>query len=171
MEPQTFINSICNEAINVCKQTNLFPSLMIAQACLESNYGQSKLSTIHHNYFGIKASVGWKGNTVVYQTKEYVNNKPIIIKQPFRSYPSLLVGFTDRVKFLQVNKRYSTNGVFSSKTPEEQARAFLRAGYATDPAYPKKLINIIERYSLNKYDSQCKAPLNTFTTTSTISPK
>lgn len=144
---------------------------MIAQACLESNYGQSRLSTLHHNYFGIKASAGWKGNTVIYQTKEYVNNKPITIKQPFRSYQTLIAGFADRVRFLQVNKRYMINGVFSSKTPEDQAKAFLKAGYATDPAYPQKLISIIEKHNLRKYDVQCKTPLNTSTTTSTISPK
>jgi flagellum-specific peptidoglycan hydrolase FlgJ len=151
-QSSTFINSISNEAINACKGTNLFPSLMIAQACLESNYGQSKLATLHHNYFGIKASTGWKGNTVIYQTKEYVNNKPVTIKQAFRSYPSMAAGFADRVRFLQVNKRYTLNGVFTSQTPEEQARAFLKAGYATDPAYPQKLIGIIQKYHLKQYD-------------------
>ena len=152
MEPQTFIKNICNEAINACKQTNLFPSLMIAQACLESNYGKSKLSALHHNYFGIKASTSWKGNTVIYQTKEVVNGKSITVEQPFRSYPTLVAGFADRVKFLQVNKRYTINGVFKSSTPEEQAKAFLKAGYATDPAYPQKLISIMENYNLKQYD-------------------
>lgn len=171
MEQSTFINQICNEAISACKQAHLFPSLMIAQACLESNYGRSKLSILHHNYFGIKASAGWKGSTIVYQTKEYFNNKLITIKQPFRSYPTLTAGFADRVRFLQVNKRYTNNGVFSSKTPEDQAKAFLKAGYATDPAYHKKLISIIEQYSLKKYDSLCKTPLNTSTTTSTTNLK
>jgi flagellum-specific peptidoglycan hydrolase FlgJ len=151
-QSNTFINSISKEAINACRQTNLFPSLMIAQACLESNYGQSKLATLHHNYFGIKASTGWKGNTVIYQTKEYVNNKPVTIKQAFRSYPSMAAGFADRVRFLQVNKRYTLNGVFTSQTPEEQAWAFLKAGYATDPAYPEKLIGIIQKYKLKQYD-------------------
>jgi flagellum-specific peptidoglycan hydrolase FlgJ len=152
MQPQTFITSIKGEAITACKQTNLFPSLMVAQACLESNYGQSKLAALHNNYFGIKASAGWTGNTVTYQTREFVNNKLITIKQAFRSYQTRTDGFNDRIRFLQVNKRYSINGVFSSRTPEEQAKAFLKAGYATDPAYPQKLINIISKYNLKQYD-------------------
>jgi len=144
---------------------------MIAQACLESNYGQSKLSALHNNYFGIKASAGWTGSTVNYQTKEFVNNKLITIKQAFRSYQTRTDGFKDRVKFLQINKRYSINGVFSSQTPEEQAKTFLKAGYATDPAYPQKLIDIMSKYNLKKYDIQCKTPSSISTTISTISHK
>lgn len=152
MEQSNFIKHICQQAISVCKNTKLFPSLMIAQACLESNYGRSRLSGSHHNYFGIKASAGWKGESVIYSTQEYVHGKLITVKQPFRSYPTLTDGFADRVKFLQVNKRYTINGVFSSPTPEEQAKAFLKAGYATDPAYPQKLISIIQKYNLKQYD-------------------
>ena len=152
MQSQIFINSISYEAITACKHTALFPSLMIAQACLESNYGQSKLSELHHNYFGIKSSPSWQGDTVLYQTKEYSNNKMITVKQSFRSYPTRADGFADRVKFLQINKRYALNGVFNSQTTEEQAKAFLKAGYATDPAYPKKLISIIEKYNLKQFD-------------------
>ena len=171
MEPQIFIKSICSEAMSACKQTNLFPSLMIAQACLESNYGQSKLSALHHNYFGIKASAGWLGKTVTYQTQEYINGKLITVKQPFRSYPTRADGFADRVKFLQVNKRYTINGVFSSQTPEEQAKAFLKAGYATDPAYHNKLINIMQKYNLKQFDLPCKTPSNISTTILTTNPK
>jgi flagellum-specific peptidoglycan hydrolase FlgJ len=171
MQQQNFITSISSETITACKQTNLFPSLMIAQACLESNYGQSKLSILHNNYFGVKASAAWTGSTVNYQTKEFVNNKLITIKQAFRSYQTRADGFIDRVRFLQVNKRYSINGVFSSRTPEEQAKAFLKAGYATDPAYPQKLIDIMSKYKLKQYDIQCNIPLSISTTISTTSPK
>lgn len=142
----------------------------IAQACLESNYGASKLASLHHNYFGIKASTAWKGNTVTYQTTEYVNTKPIVVKQVFRSYPTLLAGFADRIRFLQVNKRYTLNGVFSSTTPEDQARCFLKAGYATDPSYPQKLISIITKYNLKQYDPPCKTQSGTSTIISTTNP-
>jgi len=168
--PNIFITSIAAQAIQACATTHLFPSLMIAQACLESNFGKSKLASLHHNYFGIKAGTSWKGGTVNYQTKEYVNQKPITIKQTFRSYPNLLAGFADRVRFLQVNKRYAKNGVFNSSTPEEQAQCFLKAGYATDPAYPQKLISIIQKYNLKQYDSPCKTPPGIFTTTLTTNP-
>jgi flagellum-specific peptidoglycan hydrolase FlgJ len=170
MPTQPFILLIAPQAIQACKGTRLFPSLMIAQACLESNYGKSKLATLHHNYFGIKGSGAWKGATVTYKTNEYVNKNLITIKQAFRSYPTLLAGFADRVHFLQVNKRYFVNGVFNSHTPEEQARCFLKAGYATDPSYPQKLINIINKFNLKQYDPPCKTPLSTSTATSTTNP-
>lgn len=165
-----FIPKITSQAIQACDGTKLFPSLMIAQACLESNYGRSKLATLHHNYFGIKANAAWKGQTVTYQTQEYINKKLITVKQAFRSYPTLQIGFTDRVKFLQVNKRYTLNGVFSSTTPENQAQSFLKAGYATDPAYPQKLIRIIAQYDLKQYDPACKIPSSTSTAISTTNP-
>jgi flagellum-specific peptidoglycan hydrolase FlgJ len=166
----TFISKISLQAVQACKNTSLFPSLMIAQACLESNYGRSKLATLHHNYFGIKASSGWKGKVVSYQTQEYVNKKLITVKQAFRSYADLQTGFNDRVRFLQVNKRYTLNGVFDCDSPEEQAKCFLKAGYATDPAYPQKLINIISQYNLKQYDPTCKIQSNTSTITLTTNP-
>jgi len=150
---------------------SLSASDWIAQACLESNYGKSKLANLHHNYFGIKASSAWKGKTVTYQTTEYVNSKPVVAKQVFRSYPTLVAGFADRVHFLQVNKRYKLHGVFNSATPEEQAHCFLKAGYATDPAYPQKLISIITKYNLKQYDPPCKTPSNTSTIISTTNLK
>ena len=165
-----FISQISTRAIEACQGTSLFPSLMIAQACLESNFGKSKLASLHHNYFGIKASAAWKGKTITFQTQEFINQKTITVKQAFRSYPTLLTGFADRVRFLQVNKRYTLHGVFKSTSPEEQARCFLKAGYATDPSYPQKLISIIIKYNLKQYDPPCKTPLNTSTTTLTTNP-
>ncbi|MBS7564661.1 glucosaminidase domain-containing protein [Mucilaginibacter sp. Bleaf8] len=167
--PTTFINHIAPTAIAACDGKRLFPSLMIAQACLESNYGQSKLSSLHNNFFGIKASAGWKGAVATFNTTEYVKQRKIVIQQSFRSYPSLEAGFADRTRFLQVNPRYASNGVFKAKSPEEQALCFLKAGYATDPSYPQKLVRIINQYNLKKYDSLCKTS-NPSITTSTTNP-
>ncbi|WP_345948282.1 glucosaminidase domain-containing protein [Mucilaginibacter sp. PAMB04274] len=166
-----FIIQISEDVVKVCSDTKLFPSLMVAQACLESNYGQSKLSVLHHNFFGIKANASWKGEVVYYNTTEYINKTKITIKQSFRKYLTREAGFVDRVKFLQINPRYAKNGVFVSNNPQEQAQAFARAGYATDPLYATKLINIIYQYNLIKYDLLCKTPSNISTTTSTTSRK
>lgn len=151
-ETNDFIRNISDEAITVCKGTRLFASLMIAQAILESNWGKSKLSSLHNNYFGIKAGKSWTGKKATYMTTEYVKGHPTQLAQDFRSYPTLVAGFADRVKFLQVNPRYTLNGVFTATTPEGQAKAFLKAGYATDPAYPQKLISIMNTYKLQQYD-------------------
>jgi len=153
MNDQTnFITLINKKAIDSCVNTRLFPSLMIAQVILESNWGKSLLSKLHHNYFGIKANPIWTGEKVTYTTTEYVKGKPVKIPQNFRAYPSIDAGFADRVNFLHVNKRYTTSGVFKAKSPEQQAEAFLKAGYATDPNYPGKLTALISKYKLKQYD-------------------
>ena len=84
-------------------------------------------------------------------TTEYVRGQPVRIKQPFRAYASIEDGFKDRIRFLQVNKRYTLAGVFKCTSPEGQARCFLKAGYATDPAYPQKLIAILSEYELKEH--------------------
>ncbi|WP_198171382.1 glycoside hydrolase family 73 protein [Mucilaginibacter aquatilis] len=147
-----FIKKINHEVKKSCANTRLFPSVMIAQAILESNAGKSKLAMLHNNYFGIKSTKMWAGNSVHYLTTEYQNGIAIKIKQPFRSYPSMKDGFADRVKFLQVNKRYTVHGVFTSISPEEQVLAFLKAGYATDPNYAIKLVALIRKYDLKQFD-------------------
>lgn len=150
---EIFITSIAGMAVGACRGTRLFASLMIAQACLESANGDSELSKKHHNYFGIKASGDWHGHIVQLPTVEYIHGRPVKVQQPFRSYASIEDGFTNRIRFLQVNRRYTLNGVFNCSSPEGQAKCFLKAGYATDPAYPQKLIDIINIYDLKQHDT------------------
>jgi len=70
----------------------------------------------------------------------------------FRHYSTPLECFKDRNNFLQQNTRYKKAGVFSAATPQDQARALQKAGYATDPKYAELLINIIVNYGLEKLD-------------------
>jgi len=132
----------------------LFASVAIAQAALESGYGQSGLSLKYQNYFGIKASAGWKGKTSVMKTDEYENGKKVTINSGFRVYPSLQDSIADRNNFLKVNTRYTKGGVFSAKTPEDQAKALQASGYATDPNYAAKIIAIINQYNLRETDKK-----------------
>jgi flagellum-specific peptidoglycan hydrolase FlgJ len=149
---QSFIEKHKQAAIRSTFGKALFPSIVMAQAIIESGWGESKLASSHNNYFGIKADKGWKGDKVSFPTKEFLNGKWITKNQYFRAYPDTLTGWKDRNSFLEVNPRYTTNGVFSASTPEKQAEALKKAGYATDPEYPKKLISIIERYNLKELD-------------------
>jgi len=148
-----YIGLVYVDVIRACKGTGLFPSLMIAQGILESGNGNSKLARVYNNHFGIKASKGWTGDEDLMPTVEYVNKKPVSVKAPFRSYPTLEKGFRDRVNFLQVNPRYAKAGVFAAKTPAEQARCFQTAGYATDPAYASLLISIMKGSQLEHFDA------------------
>ncbi len=148
-----YIKRIAPIAQESCKNTGLFPSLMIAQAILESADGRSILAARYNNHFGIKADRAWKGKTVSMKTREVFNGHSTFIKDGFRVYETLQDGFKDRNTFLRINPRYTTHGVFAAKTPEEQAEAFQRAGYATDPNYARLLTQVINgSANLKQYD-------------------
>lgn len=150
-----FIASIKDAAIDSCKGTKLFPSLMIAQACLESNDGKSGLSVDCNNFFGIKLrSSDPLSEGHEYDTKEYINGQPKVIKAYFRKFETIEDCFKYRNAMLERVPAYSHAGVFTATSPEGQANALRKAGYATDPAYPQKLIKIITDYNLKKYDVQ-----------------
>lgn len=149
---EDFIKNISTGVQAACKGTGLLPSVMIAQGCLESNNGASELSAKYHNYFGMKPGSSWLGPVVNMPTLEYVKGQPQKVTQPFRVYPSAEACFADHVKMLQTVGVYKHAGVFECTTPEAQAKALLKAGYATDPGYSAKLIAIITDNNLKEYD-------------------
>jgi Muramidase (flagellum-specific) len=157
-----FIKLFKEAIIIACRGTGLFPSLMMAQAILESTgkvggeykAGESKLTKECNNFFGIKDAENdeWHGLSKKYITREVIHGVEKMIVDYFRHYKTPLECFEDRNRFLKQNKRYSKAGVFSAPTPQEQARALQKAGYATDPKYAELLINIIKNYGLEKLD-------------------
>ncbi len=149
-----YIKKYTSLVIRASKGTGLFPSVFMAQAILESGNGQSPLAKKYNNHFGIKASRDWKGKVIDMRTREVFNGKDVYIKDGFRWYDNEIDSFKDRVAFLKVNSRYTQHGVFTAKTPEAQARALQRAGYATDPDYAKTLIWLIKTYNLKELDEK-----------------
>jgi len=147
-----FVQKFAPLVMMVSKGTGLFPSVFLAQGILESNNGNSSLSKEAKNYFGIKADPSWAGMYVLKPTTEYVNGVPVSTSAKFRAYPSVLDGFQDRVNFLKKNTRYAKAGVFIAVTPEKQAEALQRAGYATDPEYSNLLIKLINQNNLKQFD-------------------
>jgi flagellum-specific peptidoglycan hydrolase FlgJ len=147
-----FIHTYAPIAKIAAKGTGLFPSVFMAQAILESGNGNSSLTKQANNFFGIKADKSWTGNFVVKDTTEYVNGIPVLISAKFRAYPNALASFYDRVNFLKVNTRYKNAGVFIAPSPESQAIALQKAGYATDPAYSDLLIKLINQNNLKQFD-------------------
>jgi LysM repeat protein len=151
----SFISNVAPAAQKVGSQYNILPSLILAQACLESNYGKSGLAVNGNNLFGIKGK--YQGQSVSMQTKEYVNGKWVTITSHFRKYPSWLESFEDHALLF-------TNGVswdrakyhnLIGETDYHKACENVRAdGYATDPNYSSKLISIIEEYNLSQYDKE-----------------
>jgi flagellar protein FlgJ len=146
------------DVLTASKDTGLLPSVFMAQAILESSDsngvpGNSSLAKKYNNHFGIKASNGWKGQTATLPTKEQIGAEVKTISAMFRAYPTPKDSFVDRAKFLQSNPRYANAGVFSAKTPEEQALRLYKAGYATDSNYPAKIMNLINANGLKKLDA------------------
>ncbi len=149
-----FVEKYYPDMVRITSGTNIFPSVMMAQAIVESQRsvggyyypGESLLSKVYNNYFGIKASSGWKGKTVNLVTGEVYNGVPVNVNVDFRVYDSPADSFADYVKFLKSNPRYANAGVFSAPTPQEQTKRLQAAGYATNPSYATLLNNVIDGF-------------------------
>ena len=154
-----FIEEIKDEAIKNYKEYKILPSITIAQAILESSWGESDLAQIYNNLFGIKADSSWKGESVLLETFEFYDTK---IEDKFRVYSNKNQSIKDHAKFLVDNQRYKKYGVFEAKTYIEQAYALQNAGYSTaednsgQKRYAKDLIEIIRQYNLQLIDSEIK---------------
>lgn len=154
-----FIEEIKDEAIKNYKEYKILPSITIAQAILESSWGESDLAQIYNNLFGIKADSSWKGESVLLETFEFYDTK---IEDKFRVYSDKNQSIKDHAKFLVDNQRYKKYGVFEAKTYIEQAYALQNAGYSTaednsgQKRYAKDLIELIRQYNLQLIDSEIK---------------
>ncbi|MBM7868900.1 hypothetical protein JOC70_000369 [Clostridium pascui] len=147
-----FINSVKDGAIASMKAHGVLASITIAQAILESNWGNSTLAKESKNLFGIKAIGEWRGAKKSYATYEYYNGKKTLINDFFRVYNSIAESIEDHALFLVNNSRYKQYGFFSAKDYIGQANALQEAGYATAPTYAQSLINLIKQHGLDKYD-------------------
>ena len=157
MTRQEYIEKYKKNVLDAVKGTGLFPSLMMAQAILESSDikgvpGNSTLARTYNNHFGIKADKSWLGKKVSLITREVFDEKTVMIGDYFRVYDEAGQSFKDRVQFLKRNQRYAKAGVFSARTPEEQAEALKAAGYATDPNYAPILKSLIANLKLHELD-------------------
>ena len=153
-----YIMKYASLVIEVCKNTAFFPSVMMAQALLESSSkegtpGASLLASKYNNHFGIKAHKSWKGQKVALSTEEFLNGAMKAVKAWFRVYENAYQSFADRIQFILRNPRYRIGGVFKTANAGEQAQAIQRSGYATDPNYAAKLLAIIRKHNLEDLDN------------------
>ena len=137
------------------ESARIVPSIIIAQAILESGWGTSRLATIANALFGIKADHRWSGRVVNVDTWEVCNGRDITINAPFRAYDSWEDSIRDHQSFLLTSAlggvlRYKA--AFDTHDYVVTARALQAGGYATDPDYADKLINIIRREGLTEFD-------------------
>lgn len=148
-----FINQIADDARQIGKDYDLYPSIIIAQAALESSWGTSELSLApHHNLFGVKGK--YNGRGVLKPTTEFVGSQSTQIQDVFRSYTSNKQSLQDYAKTLQ-QPLYREVHRSVTKSYREATHALV-GRYATDPGYDKKLNQIIDSYRLTRYDDPKK---------------
>lgn len=148
-----FIQAIKGQAIKDMNEHGILASLTIAQAILESGWGESKLSIKGNNLFGIKYSASRGGEKIPFPTIEYYNGKKVTIEAYFNSYSSWAESIADHTELL-LNKRYSR--IIGVTDYKQACKLIYECGYATDPNYSKQLNNIIEQYRLHELDIKYK---------------
>ena len=135
-----YINEYAEIAKEEMLQYGIPASITLAQGILESGAGAGELTMKANNHFGIKCHTGWEGDRVYHDDDER--------GECFRKYNDPKYSYRDHSLFLTQRSRYQD--LF--KLRKGWAKGLRKAGYATDPKYPDKLIGIIERYNLTAYD-------------------
>lgn len=164
---QQFIRAVAKIARKLRRTTHILPSVVIAQCCLETGYGlgsDARLLVKHNNLLGMKSELlnaswsaysVWNGKSVSKKTPEYYNGKLVWIKDSFRKYPDYRTCITDYENFLlhvQYQGRYKYRMIQGMTDPLQVITIISRNGYATDPSYITKVMNIIQKNNLTKYD-------------------
>lgn len=153
MDKQTFIKQIAGYVQKYAKSYGiLVHSPIIAQAILESGWGESKLSAKYHNYFGLKCGTKWKGPSVNMTTQEeYQPGVSTIIKDNFRVYSSMEEGVRGYFEFIQLSRYQNLKGITD---PKKYLETIKSDGYATSSTYVQNNMRLIEQYNLTQYDKK-----------------
>lgn len=156
----SYINSYMTIAISEMRRTGIPASIKLAQGILESDFGRSPLATNARNHFGIKCGGDWSGDTY-YLLDDDTDSSGSLIESCFRSFSQAEDSYIAHSEFISNPSKKSRYGfLFDLSTTDYVgwANGLKFAGYATDPAYPQKLISIIEKYQLFKYDELVVLP-------------
>jgi len=143
---QAYIDKFAPIAQAEMFQYKIPASITLAQGILESGVGLGRLALEGNNHFGIKCHRGWNGGKIYHDDDEK--------GECFRTYDDPAESYRDHSVFLSGRQRYAFLFNLNKKDYKSWAKGLKKAGYATDPKYPKKIISIIERYKLYNYDSR-----------------
>lgn len=140
---QQYIDQYKDVAIEQMQRYGIPASITLAQGIFESGAGRSELAVKANNHFGIKCN-GWTGRRSYHDDDER--------GECFRAYDNAYESFEDHSKFLAERQRY--RGLFNLKRDDYKgwARGLKAAGYATNPQYADRLIELIQLYKLYQYD-------------------
>lgn len=151
-EKRVFFEELSPVAKENQNRYGVLASVTLAQAAIESDFGTSQLAAKYFNLFGVK---GNQQNGVLLPTKEFIDNKWVDINDYFVVYKN----WEDSIRGHGYLLAYGTSwnalqyqGVVTAQTYQQAAQALVDGGYATDPGYAKKVIQMIEQYALYEYD-------------------
>ena len=145
-EIRFYVDNFKDIAKNNMKTHGIPASITLAQGILESGAGKGKLAQSANNHFGIKCHSGWTG--------ESVKHDDDAAQECFRKYQHPSESYHDHSLFLTSRPRYASLFKLDRGDYESWAKGLKAAGYATDVKYPDKLIGLIERFELYKYDNE-----------------
>lgn len=149
-----YIKNFSEIAVSEMLRSGVPASIKLAQGILESDSGRSVLAKRANNHFGIKCGSNWNGKEVFREDDDY-DNEGQLIKSCFRGYRNANASFVAHSEFLRDPSKAFRYGFLFRLDPKDYTRwaeGLRRAGYATNPNYPKLLITLIERYNLQQYD-------------------
>ena len=141
---QAYIEKYSALAVSEMQRTGVPASITLAQAIVESGAGQSPLAVQANNHFGIKCHNDWTGK------KFYKDDEQV--QECFRVYASVEESYRAHSDFLRARDRYKDLFDLDPTDYKAWAKGLKRAGYATDPAYATKLIDLIEDFHLDRFD-------------------
>ncbi len=145
---EEFVSTLMPYAEQAGEELELAPQVLIAQAALETGWGQHMQrlpnGTSSYNLFNIKSSPAWEGPELNVRALEYKNGVAEKSSSSFRVYGSLQESFDDYVQFIKSNPRYQ-NALAVADDPEAYTHELQKAGYATDPNYAEKINTIFQR--------------------------
>ena len=146
---QSYANQYAEAAMEQMKRYGIPASVTLAQGMLESSNGESELSRLGNNHFGIKATASWLKNGGEYLV--YTDDKP---NEKFCKYGSVADSYEHHSRFLANNQRYAQCFKLSPDDYKGWTKGIAKAGYASGMGYAAHLQDIIERNGLQKYDQQ-----------------
>ena len=144
LNTEDYVKFYSNIAMDEMIQFGIPASITLAQGILESGAGKGRLAVQANNHFGIKCH-DWNGKKIYHDDDEE--------QECFRKYDNPEYSYRDHSLFLTNRGRYSFLFDLKKDDYKQWAKGLKKAGYATDPKYPQKLIDLIQRYQLYKYDN------------------
>ncbi|WP_293764531.1 flagellar assembly peptidoglycan hydrolase FlgJ [uncultured Aquitalea sp.] len=140
-----FARQLLPHARQAASQLGVSPEFLVAHAALESGWGKRAIKngdgSNSHNLFGIKASGDWQGKATSVTTTEYVNGVAQKRVEKFRSYGSYGEAFSDYARLLKESPRYQS-ALNQGSNVYGFAQGLQSGGYATDPRYARKLVDV-----------------------------